>query len=182
MALAIRTARETALQPGDVRTLTLSKIKRDASGSWIETKRSKTGSNVISAISDDLAAEIAAYIAALPVAILLDQPFLRTSRDAHEYLKARFLIDFATVRKAAFGDAEKRRFQDIRRSANLEAALGNATPEERAAMLANTLDRDTQLDAVYTPRPSKNLAKCKRNASKAGACWQCEKKTKSELR
>ncbi len=151
MALAIRIAWETALAPVDVRKLSPAMLRSDASGAWFETQRSKTSAVVVSAISDGLKGEIAAYVQTLGVAVLPDQPFLRTSRDAHEYRKARFIEDFAQARAAAFGEEEKRRFQDIRRSANIEAELGDATPEERAAMLANRLDKDAALDAVYTP-------------------------------
>ena len=152
MSLAIRIGWETAMQPVDVRTLTLSERFSDARGVWFDTTRSKTKKPIVAAVSSDLNADIEAYVGSLGVAILPDQPFLRTSRDAHEYLKARFLSDFRIVREAAFGKDEKRRFQDIRRSANVEADLGSATPEERAKLLANSLDKDASLDATYTPK------------------------------
>ncbi|HPE30713.1 MAG TPA: hypothetical protein PLV61_05915 [Parvularculaceae bacterium] len=151
MALAIWIAWETALAPIDVRKMTLGKRRRDGAGAWFESQRSKTAAVIEAAISPELDAAIDAYVEGLGVAIPPDQPFLRTSRDAHEYRKARFLTDFALTRAAAFGDDEKRRFQDIRRSANLEAELGGASPEERAEMLANRLDKDRSLDATYTP-------------------------------
>lgn len=59
--------------------------------------------------------------------------------------------DFRAVREHAFGKEEKRQARDIRRSVNLEAALGDAEPGDRAALLVNGLGRDTKLDAVYTP-------------------------------
>ncbi len=152
MALAIRIGWETAMQPIDVRTLTLSERLSDAKGAWFDTSRSKTKRSIVAAISDELSRDIDAYVASLGVTVLPDQPFLRTSRDAHEYKKARFLTDFRIVREKAFGKQEKRRFQDIRRSANVEADLGAATPEERADLLANALDKDPSLDATYTPK------------------------------
>ncbi len=151
MALAIKLAWETGLQPVDVRALSLGMRYRNASGSWFETQRSKTDAPVISAITEELNAEIDGYIEGLGLTLPPDQPFLRTSRDAHSYRKARFIEDFAIVRRAAFGDDENRRFQDIRRSANIEAQIGGATAEERAALLANNLDKDKALDATYTP-------------------------------
>lgn len=101
-------------------------------------------------ISGDLEREIEAYAASLPYTLPSGSPFLRT-RTGHEYTKARLIDDFDRVRKAAFGKAENRRFQDIRRSANVEADLGGASPEERAAILANNLHRDQFLEETYTP-------------------------------
>ncbi len=152
MSLAIRIGWETALSPVDVRSLNLDCIESDAFGAWIDTSRSKTGSDVIAAISDRLHKDIRSYVNQLGIVIPSNQPFLRTSRDSHEYLKPRFLSDFRLVREAAFGENEKRRFQDIRRSANLEAQLGDASPDERAEMLANTLNKDSFLEKTYTPK------------------------------
>lgn len=151
MSLAIRIGWETAMQPTDVRTLSLSMLKSDAIGAWIEKDRDKTGAPVVSAISRELHADILGYLASLGAQPLPDAPILRTSRDARGYLKTRFIADFDLVRKAAFGDAEARRFQDIRRSANLEAAIGGATAEQRAEMLANALDKNVSLERTYTP-------------------------------
>lgn len=151
MALAIKIAWECAYQPVDVRKLTLEKRHRNATGAWFETTRSKTGAPIISAITETLCKEIDAYVDSLGIVIPDDQPFLRTSRDGHIYRKARFGSDFDLVRKKAFGENETRRFQDIRRSANIEAEIGGASPQERAALLANNLDQDKSLDATYTP-------------------------------
>ncbi|MEL6364328.1 MAG: hypothetical protein AAFR11_05760 [Pseudomonadota bacterium] len=152
MALAIGIGWEAALQPVDVRALSPGMLSRDGAGGWFDSARSKTKRAILAAITAELLAEIDSYVASLGVALPPDAPILRTSRDAHEYTKTRFIADFDLVRKQAFGDDERRRFQDIRRSANLEAALGAATPEERAAMLANDLDKDKRLDRTYTPR------------------------------
>lgn len=151
MSLAIRIGWETAMQPTDLRTLALSMLKTDAVGAWIEKDRDKTGAPIAAAISRELHADLIDYIASLGAQPLPAAPILRTSRDARGYLKARFIADFDLVRKAAFGDQETRRFQDIRRSANLEAAIGGATPEQRAEMLANALDKDASLERTYTP-------------------------------
>lgn len=151
MALAIRLGWETALSPIDVRALSLSQIKRDGRGAWIETQRAKTGEEVSAAISDGLYRDLLAYIEAVGLDPLPSAPILRTSRDARGYIKVRFVADFDLVRKSAFGNDERRRFQDIRRSANLEAAIGGATPEQRAEMLANSLHKDAELERTYTP-------------------------------
>jgi len=46
--------------------------------------------------------------------------------------------DFTLARQHAFSKEEKRRFQDIRRSANLAADLGDASTEEHTEMFATT--------------------------------------------
>lgn len=150
MALAIRIGWDTLFQPVDVRTLTLSNRRRDGVGAYFMRQRSKTGAEAFAHISAATNAAIDAYVASLPFAVPDDQPFLRTPR-GHAYRKARFLDDFAIVRLAAFGEDEKRRFQDIRRAGNIEADLGGASAEDRAAILANALDKDASLDATYTP-------------------------------
>lgn len=150
MSLAIWIAWQTLFQPGDVRKLTLENRHRTRSGAYFAIQRGKTGKDAYGDIDDDLNAAIAAYVESLPVTILPGQPFLRTAT-GHEYLKARFLDDFDKTRKAAFGDGETRRFQDIRRSGNVEADLGGATPEERAEILANNLHKNRFLEETYTP-------------------------------
>ena len=82
------------------------------------------------------------------------------------------------MREHAFGKAEKRRARDIRRSVNLEAALGDAKPENRAALLANSLHKDRSLDAVYTP-PTLTAARKANDARRAGRdILQQESRTK----
>lgn len=150
MRLAIWIAWETMFQPIDVRRLSLAQRHADASGAYFHARRAKTGAEAVAAITEPLSASIDAYIEALPVALPPDAPFLRTTT-GHEYRKARFLDDFAKTRAAAFGKEETRRFQDIRRSANVEADIAGASPEDRAAVMANTLDKSDFLERTYTP-------------------------------
>lgn len=151
MALAIRLAWETLLSPVDVRTLPRKALKTDGQGYYVETERAKTGKPVFAAISDELARDILTYIDGLPITLLPDEPILRTSRSHARYQKARFAIDFANVRTAAFGESEKRWMMDLRRSGNLEADLGGASAEDRAEILANTLHKSKELEETYTP-------------------------------
>lgn len=162
MRLAIWIAWQTLFQPGDVRNLSLSDRHRSRSGAYFVIRRGKTCREAFGAISDDLDEAIDAYVASLPVIVLPEQPFIRTTR-GHEYLKARFLLDFDLVRKEAFGPEETRRFQDIRRSGNVEADLADASPEDRAEILANNLHRDKFLEATYTPP---TVAKARKLAEK----------------
>lgn len=151
MSLGIRLAWETLMSPVDVRTLTRSHFRRDATGGYVKTARAKTGALVYSAISDALWDDIEAYIESLPFILADDAPILRTTRSGAAYRKARFGDEFALVRKLAFGPDEKRQMRDIRRSGNLEADLGGADASERSVILANAMDRDSTLDETYTP-------------------------------
>lgn len=79
-----------------------------------------------------------------------------------------FSKDFALIRRLAFGKDEKRLAMDIRRSVNLEAALGEAKAEDRAALLANSLDTDARLEKTYTP-PTLEAARRAKKAQAEGA-------------
>lgn len=151
MSLGIRLSWETLMSPVDVRTLTFTNLHHDGVGPYIETFRRKTGAAVYAVITQSLYDDILAYVDALPVSPLPDTPFLRTTRSQAAYTKVRFTDEFAKVRALAFGSGEKRRLMDIRRSGNLEADLGGASAEDRAEILANALDKDSRLEATYTP-------------------------------
>lgn len=139
------------MSPVDVRTLPISALKSNAESFFIETKRQKTGKDVFAAISNALGEALLNYIEALPADQLPSNPILRTTRNQAPYRKVRFTDEFAIVRKLTFGPDEKRQMRDIRRSGNVEADLGGAEAEDRAEILANTLHKDSALDAIYTP-------------------------------
>ncbi len=159
MSLCIRLMYETARAPVDARNLNEGALCMSPEGPYIDRAREKTGVDGYQAISQELYDDILAYIATLGVSLHPDAPIFR--RHAPPIRKRRkvepwkdsdeFARDFAIVREAALGAGETRRAMDIRRTANLEAALGEASPEDRAALLANGLDKDKSLDAVYTP-------------------------------
>jgi len=151
MALGIRLSRETLMSPGDVRQITRSMLKQDAEGFYVSTTRGKTGKDVIVAISTELGDDLAAYMSGLGFELMPDQPVLRTVRDKRRYTKVRFTDEFAKIRKLAFGSEETRKMMDLRRSGNVEAELGGASPDDHAEILANTLNKDAGLEAKYTP-------------------------------
>lgn len=151
MWLSIWIGWETMLSPVDIRKLAPSHLRRDRHGPYLKRERSKTGVGFTCPITEELASAIENHIASYGVDMLPDAPFLRNFRDGRAYVKMTFVNDFALARKHAFGSAEKRQFRDIRRSANVEADIGGAQPEERAAALANAVDRDPTLDKTYTP-------------------------------
>ena len=165
MALGIKLSWETLMSPGDVRQITRSMLKRDSDGFYISTTRGKTGKDVIVAISTELGDDLMAYMNELGFELMPDQPLLRTVRDKRRYTKVRFTDEFAKIRKLAFGVEETRKMMDLRRSGNVEADLGGASPDDRAEILANTLNKDAGLEATYTPptvAKARKLAKQKR--------------------
>ena len=159
MALCIRLMYETARAPVDARLLNPAALRQSPDGPYIDRSREKTGVDGFQAISAELHADILAYIDGLGVSLHPDALIFRRhpSRNARrrksEPWKAptEFSTDFAEVRKHALGEDDSRKAMDIRRTANLEAALGGASPDERAALLANSLDKNAVLDAIYTP-------------------------------
>lgn len=150
MGLAIRMAWDSALSPPDVRTFSITMLKNDREGYYIERPRTKTQKQAQPVISRGLAEALLAYAKDAPFLALPTQPLFRHTQGkvwTHGYMAQLF----GKIRKAAFGKAERRQFQDIRRSANLEAEIGGASPEDRAATMANALDKNPALDATYTP-------------------------------
>lgn len=154
MSLLIRMAWETAMSPVDCRTFSMSMLHQDRSGWYIVRPRTKTQKEAKPAISEQLAADLQAYADSFKKDGLEPLKTVALFRNSHGnvYTKTYMGHEFAEVRKAVFGEDEKRQFLDIRRSANLEADLGGATAEDRAAVLANALDKNPTLDATYTPQ------------------------------
>lgn len=151
VGLIVRLAWETGLSAVDCRTFAMDMLRQDRDGVWrIEKARSKTNAAAKPPVSTALVEALEAYAKEFGATILPGQPLFRTSEGkafTHTWLGN----IFADVRRAAFGKAERRQLQDIRRSVNLEAELGDADPTARAALLANRLDRSKHLDGVYTP-------------------------------
>ena len=151
MSLGIRIAWETLFSPVDVWSLPFGALKRDASGAYFHRDRTKTDAEAFGAISDELAADLAAYMARQPFEYLADTPILR-QRNGHAYRsKDTFGDDFRWVRLFAFGEGETRQFMDIRRSANVEADAAGADKKTMGELLANGLADSRFLDKTYTP-------------------------------
>lgn len=150
VGLLIRLAWETALSPVDCRTLSLAMLKQDRNGWYIDRARSKTGAGAKPVISEELAMDLLAHAKALGAGLLPTAPIFRNS-EGKAMDRFHLADQFADVRRVTFGKGELRQFQDLRRSANLEADLGGASAEDRASVMANALDKNKALDAVYTP-------------------------------
>ena len=157
LALAIRIMDETALAPVDVRTLTLDMIHYVDDVTFIDRNRSKTGKKGIWALPEALGADLKAYVDALGADLMPNAQILRRHISQRRKMpvpwmtRQEFATDFALVRKTAFGEDEKRKAMDIRRTVSVETDLAGLSKEERAAMLANNMDRSEALHAVYTP-------------------------------
>lgn len=158
MSLIIRVMYETARAPVDARSLTLSDLAVDHDGPYINRPRAKTSVDGYQPISQELYDDIMRYVSdqgiqPLPETLIFRQhkPKRGSRIPTHWRDDSDFSKDFAIVRKAALGPEETRKAMDIRRTANLEARLGGATPEERASLLANSLDKSKTLDATYSP-------------------------------
>ncbi len=149
IGIAIRIMWETAFSPVDARTLPLSARRKDASGAWFEIGRTKTRREAFGAISKALCADIDAYAAGLGFE-LGTSPLVRRP-DGLAYTEKNLFAKHARIVREVVFPADRRQLLDIRRSANVEAALGGATPEERAEILANNLDKNSVLEATYTP-------------------------------
>lgn len=150
IGLAVRLAWETAMSPPDCRTFTLAMMRKDRSGWYLERARTKTGAAAKPPLSTALADDLYAYAkrdgrTPIPTAVLFG------SAKGKGWDRFQMADLFAELRRITFGKKERRQFQDMRRSANLEADLGGASAQDRAAVMANALDKNKSLDAVYTP-------------------------------
>ncbi|HEV2365198.1 MAG TPA: hypothetical protein VGS12_13485 [Caulobacteraceae bacterium] len=151
MALAIAVAWETLFAPIDVWTLTRAELKRDVGGAFLEHARTKTGKLAYGALTAATDIAILLYLRSLPFAVPPEGALLRRHTGAAWISKDTFGDDFREVRLAAFGSGERRQFQDLRRSGNVEADAAGADKATMAQLLANTLDRSAFLDETYTP-------------------------------
>ena len=155
MGLLIRLAWETALSPVDCRTLSLSMLKRDGEGWYVHRARTKTWVEAKPPITDQLAEDIMAYAADLkrryPYLELLPTAPLFRNGDRRAWSKSYLTEQFQDVRRVAFGKTERRQFLDIRRSANLEAALAAPAPATAPPCWRTRWTR-TRPSMGFTPR------------------------------
>jgi hypothetical protein len=74
-------------------------------------------------------------------------PFIR-NRSGRPYTKDKLAADFRTIRELAF-PGDTRRLQDVRRTGNVEAAIGGAKPQELSAKAGNTIGKSNALFGTY---------------------------------
>ena len=150
LAAMIAVAWSTQLSPGDVRALRDSQLAKDGRGAVFFTARGKTGQPVGGALSDRGLAALEAYIARLAIE-LHGEAFIFRNRSGAPYSKDTLGDDFRDVRRAVFGDADRRTLADFRRSGAIEAIAGGARAEELAHAMGNTLSASNALYATYVP-------------------------------
>jgi hypothetical protein len=150
MALSIRLAWETMFSPVDIWTLRPREMAQDGQGWFVDHDRGKTGKQALAALSEALAADVLAYLAAQNREAADNTPIIRQRNGAAYRSKDTFGDDFRAVRNAAF-PGDKRQFLDIRRSANVEADAAGADKQTMGELLANGLADSKFLDQTYTP-------------------------------
>lgn len=163
LACIVATAWDTSFSPVDVRTLTPAQAVTTGDGDWgFLIGRTKTGEPAFGTLSKRTQRLIEAYIADLGVTLLDDAPIFRSRgytpgpkggrpRAGAHYTKDTLVDDFADVRRLVFGEGEKRRLMDMRRSGAVEANAGGAAVEAIAAKMGNSIDENKALQRTYMP-------------------------------
>lgn len=163
LSAALAVMWDTQLSPGDVRALTAGQRTRDAGGAtYFVTRRGKTDEPVGGVLSRRASALLDLYLATLGVELLPDAPLFRTKGAEpaarggrpwapRPFTKDKFAEDFREVRTALFGAGETRQMSDIRRSGAVEAIAGEATAEQLAHSMGNTLATSNFLFKTYAP-------------------------------
>jgi hypothetical protein len=149
LAAALAVAWDTMLSPVDVRGLTPAQLSGDAEGSLFSVDRAKTGKAAIGTLSPRAARLVGTYTAGLGFELHDDAPIFR-NRSGAAYSKDTLGDDFRAVRAAEF-PGDKRQMMDFRRSGAVEATAGEVDPAALAGKMANTIDRNRDLQATYLP-------------------------------
>lgn len=162
MAACMAVAWDSQLSPVDVRGLTPAQRQHDAGGTFFEVDRAKTGRAAAATLSRWSEAVLDTYIAGLGFALHEAAPIFRTRHIRttekggrvylpRPYTKDKLSKDFAAIREALFGMAERRTLADMRRSGTVEAFAGGAQAESVSTKMANTLSASTRLQKTYNP-------------------------------
>jgi hypothetical protein len=150
LAAIIAVSWDTQLSPGDVRALRASQMAT-AAGELFFAERGKTGKPVGALMSARTIMVIEAYLKKLDLELHGHAHIFR-NRSGAPYTKDTLGDDFRAVRAAEFGGLEKRMLgHDFRRSGAVEAIAGEATAEQLAHAMGNTLSASNALFATYVP-------------------------------
>lgn len=150
MGVAIRIAWDTLFSPVDVWSCTKSRLKRDATGWYIERPRTKTDKAAFGALSPATAEALFKYLDDLGLEMTPEARLIRRKSGRAYREKNYFAQDFRTVREAAY-PGDDRQFMDIRRSGNVEADAAGADKETMGELLANSMASSKFLENTYTP-------------------------------
>jgi hypothetical protein len=140
---------DTQFSPGDVRSLKASQLVQDARGAFFETKRGKTGRQVIGTLSSRSRRVVAAYLKSLGAQPMGDAAIFR-NRSGQPYTSDTLGDDFRDIRALEFPD-DDRKLLDIRRTGAIEALAGQAEPGAMAMKMGNSIDKNRQLAETYLP-------------------------------
>lgn len=153
MAVAIRLAWDAMLAPVDVRTLPACGWL--PKGLEIHWDRQKTGKAIYHAVTRETGDLLNAYLerTATPHP---DAPIIRRPTGAVYHDKDSFGDDFRLIRSAVY-PGDERQFLDIRRSAATEARMGGADKGDLGSAMANTIDKNTGLEATYIVGASRKV-------------------------
>lgn len=174
LAALMAIAWDSQLSPIDNRSLTLAQARRDPAGVWFALARTKTDKAAAATLTQWSLAILIAYLKRFGAELMDNTPLFWTrggrpvSRDGitgqwggdhgggrhivpRPYTKSSLNQDFRAVRELAFGKAEARQLQDMRRSGAVEGDAGGATIEDQSNKMANTVDRNRQLRKTYNP-------------------------------
>lgn len=151
LAAALACMWDGAVAPVDARSLSLAQRKKDATGTWFELGRAKTGRDAVLTLSRRSERLFEWYLqrqfrTAQPIASM---KVFRTRRGA-AYLKNSFSEDFRDIRKLEF-PGDSRKMLDFRRSGSTEAVAGGVDGTVLSAKLANSLSESKKLEQTYVP-------------------------------
>lgn len=152
LSVAIRIAYDTQLSPVDVRLLTPAQRRADPGGTYFDTARAKSGKRALGTVSAETEALLDRYLAGLAaggITILDTAPLIR-HRSGAAYTKDKLGQDFRRIRDRLW-IGEARQLLDMRRTGNVEAAVGGAKPQELSAKQGNTIAQSNALFETYTP-------------------------------
>jgi hypothetical protein len=164
LAACLAVAWDSMLSPVDARTLSLSQLARDTSGSMFFLDRAKTGRAAAGTLTQWSLALLTAYIKHLKeqgIEIAPSSPIFRTPGAQpgpkggrrwlpRPYSKNKLGHDFRIVR-AAIDEEDDRQVADMRRSGAVEGMAGGVTKEDLSSKMANTIAASARLQKVYAP-------------------------------
>ena len=110
----------------------------------------RPGVPVGGALNDRTLAALRAYLEIIGVE-LHGEAYIFRNRSGAPYSSDTLGDDFRDVRLAVFGEHEKRRLADFRRSGANEAIAGDATPAALSHAMGSTLATSNALFATYCP-------------------------------
>ena len=127
----------------------LSTLHEDAKGAYFDLARVKTAKRAFATITQKTAKRHKTYLREFGVVIPPNQPFIR-NRSGRAYTKDTLARDFRRVRNKLF-PGDDRILLDMRRTGNVEAAVGGALPTDMSAKAGNSIDKSNRLFETYTP-------------------------------